>query len=1009
MPTTIDINDRVQYTGKTGLSYTNYQRLNADLAKLVYKPPGARTPTFNTHGYQELPQYATEEFGVFLNPSTKHAIVSFKGTSKYEEWWTSNIHTALNTQEFSEKFNNAKEHYDMVVSALGSSTTVDVTGHSLGGAKALFVAAHSDADPHATVFNPGIGVNLDNDDIRYMKNSVFGRKFATAPNYDHYVIVRNKDDLASMLYDTNANVVTYKNNQTFNQLANPFTLGYDPIQQHGIDQFTSSAQTDGTYNIAPLDLYDVLSNPVQQAPRAVMAAMKAHVEKNLHKELMKVTGTSAGTELVDEYLLNMFQAGARNYLMRQKIGAETAQYANKWNLISSRMRSLGVDQFDKQVADFEADIRPVMEDELGLGLWENEAAIGDSYPTKAPKLFTEDNAPSVRPSWVESAGGPKSEAYQAILDADTRNIITRTLFPPASTQEMLARNVMSSLASRDVLLAAAEGFLYEGAAALLFTAIEFIAQDVKFTKTLREGTKHGGDDMQPFMEVLAFRTKRNMTLKQEQKYVHKHRRDDDDPTYAKRLTEVMSRKLPFDNQVFESRQEYEQYESEYDGLSPWPTMNALVRAYDRTALSNHAAALRWNTDRKNNPHLKFRKDFRFPEQYENGQMPDYEPNHTLQDYDTGIFGSEIGDPTYWGVELAQAVYLMDKYASSNGIKNHVESGALQTEYANMLMTAVYRANKIHSALPRKGKHDRERNNYKANRLRYYLDNFLTYELATYAHLAGDKPIGHNVEDWIDSGVTEKYKAEVEQQMISDGFLSNSFMAQFYANNPSGEIYDDIDKYDDHNMSYYKPDNFDYFDDYEDPGEVRAAHKKKAPTGTYSTNAFSGYSDDYEPMDDDMGDPWAIGGSTSNQAGTAGSDTPLNPAHGKQGHDPSTTIDVPPRQTHQPPPGQTSVSNNYTDRTDDASSTSHYPHQSVTDVPPTPDDKQYNLDPDNHIHHDNDAGKSTTMAALSDATQRFNALADVTPIRGRMRNFTEYAVISDYTETMARNAADWMAS
>ena len=49
------------------------------------------------------------------------------------------------------------------------------------------------------------------------------------------------------------------------------------------------------------------------------------------------------------------------------------------------------------------------------------------------------------------------------------------------------------------------------------------------------------------------------------------------------------------------------------------------------------------------------------------------------------------------------------------------------------------------------------------------------------------------------------------------------------------------------------------------------------------------------------------------------------------------------------------------------------------------------------------------SALSDATRRFNALADVTLMRGRARNFTKYAVISDYTETMARNAANYMAS
>ena len=79
-----------------------------------------------------------------------------------------------------------------------------------------------------------------------------------------------------------------------------------------------------------------------------------------------------------------------------------------------------------------------------------------------------------------------------------------------------------------------------------------------------------------------------------------------------------------------------------------------------------------------------------------------------------------------------------------------------------------------------------------------------------------------MEDWVDSGVTEKYKAEVEQQMISDGFLSNSFMAQFYATNPSEEIHDDINRHNGNNMSSYKRDDFDYFDDFEDPDEVLTA-------------------------------------------------------------------------------------------------------------------------------------------------------------------------------------------
>lgn len=286
MPTDIIIKDNQRYTGNSGLDYDTYIHTAADFARAVYNQPGQR-PTYQ--GYTELTQYATDQVAVYVNPQTKHGFVSFRGTKVLRDVTTWPF-IASNTLDWHSDFPNALETFDRV-RALNPDIQFDTTGHSLGGALALYVSAHAENAPHATVYNPGIGTDALKPLAWRLKE--FLQNKTNIPPTDKYLIVRNGRDPASFLYDKNANTVTY-NNQTSGELS----LGFNELEVHGIYQFTTTAKEQGTYDLQELTrsylqrthLYrKIMSDPLSFLSffEKVHPALSNKDAENRYKEFMR--------------------------------------------------------------------------------------------------------------------------------------------------------------------------------------------------------------------------------------------------------------------------------------------------------------------------------------------------------------------------------------------------------------------------------------------------------------------------------------------------------------------------------------------------------------------------------------------------------------------------------------------------------------------------------------------------------------------------------------------------
>ena len=244
MPTTTSVKDKTRYTDGTGLSYDEYVKLGADLSADVYNRSGRQA----VRGYVEMPQYRTDAWGVWVDPKTKHGFVVFKGTDTASEWAFQNTNIALNTMSLSGAFTDAVEMYDNVVADM-PDYVFDTTGHSLGGAKALYVAAQADAgggkQPHAIVYNPGVGLSITEAlGVKGTRDALTGKMFSRMPANENYLIVRNKDDLASALYPGDSNTYTYSNHPAGGALS----LGYTILDQHSVTQFTTKLPVTPVYN-----------------------------------------------------------------------------------------------------------------------------------------------------------------------------------------------------------------------------------------------------------------------------------------------------------------------------------------------------------------------------------------------------------------------------------------------------------------------------------------------------------------------------------------------------------------------------------------------------------------------------------------------------------------------------------------------------------------------------------------------------------------------------------------
>ena len=253
MPTTITVNDNDRYVDGTGLTYKEFVLLAADLSRAVYQPNGRRTIA----GYYEQRSHTQPDSGVWINPLTRHGFVVYKGTNKLEEWLYKNPHIVCNTMAYSSAFQQATELYDNVVADFGS-VQFDVTGHSLGGAKALFVANARD-EPFAMTYNAGIGSR--------MMTSLLEPGRRLFPPRNRYLVVRNSSDFASMNRLDMANEYTLTNTRS-----SVFSIGFNPISQHSINQFTTAAFEDGSWDLPDVYISSVVRGAAN-LPMRVLAKL----------------------------------------------------------------------------------------------------------------------------------------------------------------------------------------------------------------------------------------------------------------------------------------------------------------------------------------------------------------------------------------------------------------------------------------------------------------------------------------------------------------------------------------------------------------------------------------------------------------------------------------------------------------------------------------------------------------------------------------------------------------
>lgn len=109
-------------------------------------------------GYTVKPEYSSDDHVSLVNDRSKNVIVSYRGTDPNNlddlkaDWHIVNSGNDLSGRP---RFEKASSDFDTVRMAMGGKYTYQVTGHSLGGTQAMFVARRH-PDVKAFVYNPGV-------------------------------------------------------------------------------------------------------------------------------------------------------------------------------------------------------------------------------------------------------------------------------------------------------------------------------------------------------------------------------------------------------------------------------------------------------------------------------------------------------------------------------------------------------------------------------------------------------------------------------------------------------------------------------------------------------------------------------------------------------------------------------------------------------------------------------------------------------------------------------------
>ena len=112
-------------------------------AKLAYDPI-AQSEDINRQtdplGYRLDPSLSTDETKVFVNPTSKHVVTSYRGTkpTRFKDL-KSDVAIFRGNERTDPRFQQASDHFSKVSEKYGSSHSIDTTGHSLGGQLAKHV------------------------------------------------------------------------------------------------------------------------------------------------------------------------------------------------------------------------------------------------------------------------------------------------------------------------------------------------------------------------------------------------------------------------------------------------------------------------------------------------------------------------------------------------------------------------------------------------------------------------------------------------------------------------------------------------------------------------------------------------------------------------------------------------------------------------------------------------------------------------------------------------------
>ena len=118
------------------------------------KERNAKLDTMRTKGYELDPELSDRETSVFYNPQTKHTIVGYRGTALDDSktrWkdLKSDFNILIGKTRNDQRFREANEKYQAVKAKYGDHS-IDVTGHSLGGALAKHVNDRNDVNKSVT-------------------------------------------------------------------------------------------------------------------------------------------------------------------------------------------------------------------------------------------------------------------------------------------------------------------------------------------------------------------------------------------------------------------------------------------------------------------------------------------------------------------------------------------------------------------------------------------------------------------------------------------------------------------------------------------------------------------------------------------------------------------------------------------------------------------------------------------------------------------------------------------